>query len=71
MKDKLYKNKYFIAFYDKDDSLRYVFDNAHEIAEFADKDEKSVRSTISRILSKKCTKMIINGEKYTVHLFKD
>ena len=71
MEDKLYKNKYFIAIYDKEDSLCYLFNNAHEIASSFNKNEKSVRVALSNALNKNYTKMVLNGKKYTIHLFKD
>lgn len=31
--NQYYKNKYMLAFYDKDDLLRYLFNNVHELHE--------------------------------------
>lgn len=31
---KYYKDKYMLAFYDKEDVLRYLFDNVHELHEY-------------------------------------
>lgn len=38
-KEKFYKNKYFIVFYDKDDeNFLYLFNNVHEILKFQNKE---------------------------------
>lgn len=71
MEEKLYKNRYFIAFYDKNDFLCHVFNNPKEIACFAGKKEESVNSSISRIMNKKCKDMVVNGEKYRVYFIKE
>ena len=38
-KEKFYKNKYFIVFYDKEDeNFLYLFNNVHEILKFQNKE---------------------------------
>lgn len=64
MKERLYKDKYLIALYDKDDFLFLVASNVKELAELTNKKYDCVQSTLSHRLDK----LFVNGVKYTIHL---
>lgn len=67
MEDRLYKDKYLIALYDKDDFLFLVASNVKELAELTNKKYDCIQSTLSHRIGK----LIVDGVKYTIHLIPD
>ena len=75
-KEKFYKNKYFIVFYDKDDEeFLYTFNNVHEILKFQNKEINHqnvnlINVEIYRGLKRKgnlCK--FLTGETMTIHIY--
>lgn len=69
-----YKDKYMLAFYDKEDMLRYLFDNVRELHECLGltdtKQKKSLNSCVSSHLSgrPKYQYIMCFKEPMTIHL---
>lgn len=64
MKERLYKDKYLIALYDKDDFLFLVASNVKELAELTNKNYDCIQSTLSHRLNH----LIVDGVKNMIHL---
>ena len=69
--NKLYKNKYIIVIYGKDDYIKYLFDNPFEMAKSLNKKLSDVRSILSHIESGDNKYIAIKGEFLRLYLIEN
>lgn len=75
-KEKFYKNKYFIVFYDKDDeNFLYLFNNVHEILKFQNKEINHQNVNLINVEIYRALKRegnfckFLTGETMVIHIY--